>query len=81
MRCSKLPETSAKFSRYLIGMKACSGADNRTRGFSGFGHAVCLMMPKFAVLYWLSGKRGKNDSTDATAICEAMHAQRRASCP
>ena len=56
----------------LIGMEACSGAHYWARLFRQHGHAVRLMAPKFVTPYRMSGKRGKNDATDAAAICEAV---------
>ena len=56
----------------LIGMEACSGAHHRARQFRRQGHTVKLMAPRFVTLYWMSGKRGKNDAADAAAICEAV---------
>jgi transposase len=53
----------------LIGMEACSGAHEWARRFSGFGHTVKLMAPKFVAPY---RKSGKNDGNDAEAICEAV---------
>ena len=53
-------------------MEACSGAHHWAREFAKFGHTVRLMAPKFVIPYRLSGKRGKNDSADAAAICEAV---------
>jgi transposase len=56
----------------LIGMEACSGAHHWARLFRQHGHTVKLMAPKFVTPYRMSGKRGKNDATDAAAICEAV---------
>ena len=56
----------------LIGMEACSGAHHWARLFRQHGHTVRLMAPKFVTPYRMSGKRGKNDATDAAAICEAV---------
>jgi transposase len=56
----------------LIGMEACSGAHHWARAFISLGHTVKLMAPKFVTPYRLSGKRGKNDASDAAAICEAV---------
>jgi transposase len=55
-----------------IGMEACSGAHHWARQFRQHGHTVKLMAPKFVTPYRMSGKRGKNDATDAAAICEAV---------
>ncbi len=56
----------------LIGMEACSGAHHWARLFQQHGHTVKLMAPKFVAPYRMSGKRGKNDTADAAAICEAV---------
>ena len=56
----------------LIGMEACSGAQDWSREFFKFGHTVRMMAPKFVTPYRTSGKRGKNDAADAAAICEAV---------
>jgi transposase len=56
----------------LIGMEACSGAHHWARQFRQYGHTVKLMAPKFVAPYRMTGKRGKNDAADATAICEAV---------
>ncbi len=56
----------------LIGVEACSGAHHRACLFQTHVHTVRLMAPKFVTAYRLSGKRGKNDSADAAAICEAV---------
>jgi transposase len=68
----KLLEIIAKLPPCLIGMEACSGAHHWAREFEKFGHTARLMAPKFVVPYRLSGKTGKNDATDAAAICEAV---------
>ncbi len=56
----------------VIGMESCSGAHHWARLFRQHGHTVRLMAPKFVTPYRMSGKRGKNDATDAAAICEAV---------
>src|SRR5215212_9995266 len=69
---AKLLELVASLPPCLIGLEACSGAHHWARLFAAHGHTVRLMAPKFVVPYRLSGKRGKNDAADATAICEAV---------
>ncbi|MDP3167006.1 MAG: IS110 family transposase [Hydrogenophaga sp.] len=69
---AKLLELIATLPPCLIGMEACSGAHHWAREFQKFGHTVRLMAPKFVIPYRLSGKRGKNDTADAAAICEAV---------
>jgi transposase len=66
---AKLPELVAQLPPCLIGMEACTGAHEWARRFSGFGHSVKLMAPKFVAPY---RKSGKNDGNDAEAICEAV---------
>ena len=68
----KLLEVVASLPPCLIGMEACSGAHHWARLFQAHGHTVKLMAPKFVAPYRLSGKRGKNDATDAAAIAEAL---------
>ena len=53
-------------------MEACSGAHHWARLFVQHGHTVRLMAPTFVAPYRMSGKRGKTDAADATAICEAV---------
>jgi transposase len=66
---NKLSELVMQLPPCLIGMEACSGAHEWARRFSGFGHTVKLMAPKFVAPY---RKSGKNDGNDAEAICEAV---------
>ena len=56
----------------VIGMQACSRAHHWGRLFHAHGHTVRLMAPTFVAPYRMSGKQGKNDATDAAAICEAV---------
>lgn len=67
-----LVKTIASLPPCTIAMEACSGAHHWARTFSGFGHTVKLIAPKFVVPYRRSGKKGKNDAADAAAICEAV---------
>lgn len=53
-------------------MEACSGAHPWARQFRQYGHPVKRMAPKFVTPYRMSGKRGKNDATDAAATGEAV---------
>jgi transposase len=69
---AKLNELVASLPPCLIGMEACSGAHHWAREFARHGHQVRLIAPKFVTPYRLSGKRGKNDASDAAAICEAV---------
>lgn len=68
----KLLELVASLPPCTIGTEACTGAHHWARLFIAHGHTVRLMAPKFVAPYRLSGKRGKNDAADATAICEAV---------
>jgi transposase len=63
--CASLPPC-------LIGIEVCSGAHLWAREFQKFGRTVRMMAPKFVLPYLLSGKRGKNDAADASAICETV---------
>src|SRR5215471_20179378 len=53
----------------VIGMEACGGAHHWARVLQGLGHQVRLLPPQYVKPYV---KRGKNDTADAAAICEAM---------
>lgn len=53
----------------LIGMEACSGAHYWARECEKLGHRVGIIAAKFVEPY---RKKGKNDSNDAEAICEAV---------
>ena len=52
-----------------IGMEACGAAHHWARELGAIGHEVVLLPPQYVKPYV---KRGKNDSADAEAICEAM---------
>ena len=68
----KLLDLIAGLPPCLIGMEACSGAHHWARLFAAHGHTVRLMAPKFVTPYRMAGRAGKNDATDAAAICEAV---------
>jgi transposase len=68
----KLHELIAALPPCVIGMEACSGAHHWARLFAANGHTVRLIAPKFVTPYRMSGRHGKNDAADATAICEAV---------
>jgi len=53
----------------LVGMEACATAHHWARELTMLGHTVKLMPPAYVKPYV---KRGKNDATDAEAICEAV---------
>jgi transposase len=69
---AKLHALIASLPPCTIGMEACSGAHHWARLFAALGHTVRLIAPKFVSPFRLSGKRGKTDAADATAICEAL---------
>ena len=69
---AKLNQLVAALPPCTIGMEACSGAHHWARLFAGYGHTVKLMAPKLVAPYRMSGKRGKNDGSDAAACCEAV---------
>ena len=50
-------------------MEACATSHYWARELAKFGHTVKLMPPAYVKPYV---KRGKNDATDAEAICEAV---------
>jgi transposase len=68
----KLNEVVAALPPCVIGLEACTGAHHWARQFAAHGHTVKLMAPKLVAPYRMSGKRGKNDASDAAAICEAV---------
>ena len=53
----------------LIGIEACAGSHYWARELIKLGHDVRLMAAQFVAPY---RKGGKNDATDAEAICEAV---------
>jgi transposase len=59
----------AKLPPCLVGMEACAGAHFWARELAVFGHTVRLMPASYVKAYV---KRGKNDASDAAAICEAV---------
>ena len=68
--------TRAKFREFFrrieptrVGMEACGSAHYWARELGAMGHEVVLIAPAYAKAYV---KRGKNDATDAAAVCEAM---------
>jgi transposase len=69
---AKLLELIAHLPPCLIGLEACSGAHHWAREFARFGHTGRLMAPKFVAPYRMSGKRGKNDAANTTAITKAV---------
>jgi len=58
-----------KLAPTIIAIEACGGSHHWARLLSSFGHEVRLIAPQLAKPYV---KRGKNDTADAEALCEAM---------
>ena len=58
-----------KLEPALVGMEACPTAHHWAREITALGHEVRLMPAQYVKPYV---KRGKNDMTDAAAICEAV---------
>lgn len=52
-----------------IGIESCGGSHYWTRELAKFGHRVRLISAKYVKPYL---RKGKNDSNDAEAICEAI---------
>jgi transposase len=59
----------AKLEPTVIGMEACGASQHWARQLGSLGHEVVLIPPQYVKPYV---DRGKNDSADAEAICEAM---------
>src|ERR1700731_4736131 len=53
----------------VIGIEACGASHHWARILRSFGHQVKLIAPQLVKPYV---KRGKNDTADAEALCEAM---------
>src|SRR5450755_4038071 len=63
--CAQLPPGC------LVGMEACSSAHHFARKLRALGLDAHLIAANFVSPYRMEGKSGKNDMTDAAAICEA----------
>ena len=63
--CQELP------SGCLVAMEACSSAHHWGRRLRAMGLDARLIAAHFVTPYRMEGKSGKNDATDAAAICEA----------
>lgn len=63
--CAQLPPGC------LVAMEACSGAHHFGRRLRALGLDARLIAASFVAPYRMEGKGGKNDMTDAAAICEA----------
>ena len=55
----------------VVAMEACSGAHHWGRRLRAMGLDARLIAANFVSPYRMEGKSGKNDMTDAAAICEA----------
>jgi transposase len=69
VRRSQVLDIFGRLPPCLIGMEACAGAHFWARELAKLGHEVRLMPPSYVKPYV---KRGKTDSADAAAICEAV---------
>ncbi len=69
LRRSQVLPFFKKLPPCLVGMEACATAHHWARQLIGLGHEVKLMPPHYVKPYV---KRGKNDASDAAAICEAV---------
>ena len=63
--CVQLPEGC------LVAMEACSSAHHWARRLRAKGLDARLIAASFVTPYRMEGRSGKNDATDAAAICEA----------
>ena len=63
--CERLPQGC------IVAFEACSAAHHLARALDAVGLAPRLISPAFATPYRMTGATGKNDATDAEAICEA----------
>jgi transposase len=63
--CAQLP------AGCVVATEACSGYLHWARRLHALGLRPRLLAPHFVTPYRMEGKGGKNDATDAAAICEA----------
>ncbi len=63
--CEQLP------AGCLVALEACSSAHHWARRLRAQGLDARLIAASFVTPYRMEGKSGKNDATDAAAICEA----------
>lgn len=63
--CAQLP------AGCLVAMEACSSAHHWARRLRSMGLDARLIAAHFVTPYRMEGRSGKNDATDAAAICEA----------
>jgi transposase len=69
LRRGEVEKFFAKLAPTRIGIEACGASHHWARLLRGLGHEVMLIPPQYIKPYV---KRGKNDTLDAEAICEAM---------
>jgi transposase len=69
LRRGQMEAFFAALSPTVIGIEACGASHYWARQLSALGHQVRLLPPQYVKPYV---RRGKSDSLDAEAICEAM---------
>ena len=69
LRRKEMVEFFEKLAPTVIGIEACSASHHWARLLRSFGHEVKLIAAQLVKPYV---KRGKNDTADAEALCEAM---------
>jgi transposase len=69
LRRSEVLTYFSKLPACVVGMEACATAHFWGRELRKLGHDVRLIPPQYVKPYV---RRGKNDSADAAAICEAV---------
>jgi transposase len=69
LRRQQVIEFFGKLEPTKIGLEACGAAHYWARELEALAHEVVLLPPQYVKPYV---KRGKNDTADAEAICEAM---------
>jgi transposase len=69
LRRAQLEPFFAQLPQTTIGLEACGASHHWARRLGALGHQVRLLPPQYVKPYV---KRGKSDSLDAEAICEAM---------
>jgi len=69
LRRSQVGTYFAGLKPCLVGMEACGTSHFWARELIAFGHEVKVIPPSYVKPYV---RRGKNDATDAEAICEAV---------
>lgn len=69
LRRSQLLDFFRKLPACLVGLEACGSAHHWAREIAALGHDVRMIPPIYVKAYVM---RGKTDSADAAAICEAV---------